>query len=98
MFFCSTFHALSNRKKNIFVSIEMTALCNSTFFQRLLHRSYLQIFLLHKYYPFVSLSSKLVFVFLYHRYSNIAMTCVERIPREKQKRIKLGMKSSLSTE
>ena len=38
MFFCSTFHALSNRKKNIFVSIEMTTLCNSTFFQRLLHR------------------------------------------------------------
>ena len=38
MFFCSTFHALSNRKKNIFVPIEMTTLCNSTFFQRLLHR------------------------------------------------------------
>ena len=36
--FCSTFHALSNRKKNIFVSIEMTTLCSSTFFQRLLHR------------------------------------------------------------
>ena len=38
MFFCSIFHALSNRKKNIFVSIEMITLCNSTFFQRLLHR------------------------------------------------------------
>ena len=34
MFFCSIFHALSNRKKNIFVSIEMTTLCNSTFFPK----------------------------------------------------------------
>ena len=34
MFFCSTFRALSNRKKNIFVSIEMTTLCNSTFFPK----------------------------------------------------------------
>ena len=55
MFFCSTFHALSNRKKNIFVSIEMTTLCNSTFFQRLLHRLLYSkdknlIFILNRYY------------------------------------------------
>ena len=32
IFFCSTFRALSNKKKNIFISIDMTTLCNSTFF------------------------------------------------------------------